>query len=104
MRAIGCLIAVAGFIGMPIAISATYLPLMGKLGRPSGFYYWPIVLAILAVLVGMSMYAFDLIRRESDIGSPGVDKRHEHQKKCPGCGTENPISQEYCLACGRSLE
>ena len=104
MRAIGCLIAAAGFIGMPIAISATYLPLMGKLGRPSGFYYWPIVLAILAVLVGMSMYACDLMRQES---KPGGSKRGNcdaNEKKCPGCGTRNPIEQEHCLACGRSLE
>jgi hypothetical protein len=104
MRTIGCLIAAVGFMGLPLAMSATYLPLMGKLGRPSGFYYWPIVLAILVVVVGMSMYAFDLIRRESDAGRSSLDRYHSKEKKCPDCGTRNPIGQKYCLACERPLD
>jgi hypothetical protein len=104
MRAIGCLIAAAGFIGIPISIAATYLPLMGSANAPSGFWYWPIVVPILAVLVGVSMYAFDLMRRESNAGASKCDRRDENEKKCPGCGTKNPIEQEHCAACGRSLQ
>ena len=104
MRAIGCLIAAAGFIGIPIAIMATYLPLMGAAEAPRGFWYWPIVLPILAVLVGVSVYYLDLIRRESDTGGSRLDRRDATEKKCPGCGTKNPIGQEYCPTCGRSLE
>ena len=101
MRAIGCLIAAAGLVCIPISITATYMPLMGAAEAPSGFWYWPIVLSVIVVLAGMSMYAFDLMRRESDAGG---FRRNENEKKCPGCGTENPIGQKYCAACGRSLE
>jgi len=104
MRAIGCLIAAAGFICTPISIVATYMPSMGAADAPSGFWYWPIVLPILAVLVGLSMYAFDLMHRESDAGGPKRDRHDENEKKCPGCGTKNPIGQKHCAACGRSLE
>jgi len=103
MRAIGCLMAAAGFIGIPFSIAATYLPLMGAPDAPSGFWYWPIVLPILAVVVGVSIYAFDLMRRESDAGGSKRDRRDENEEKCPGCGTKNPTGQEHCLASGRSL-
>ena len=104
MRTIGCLIAAGGFICIPISIYATYMPLMGAAEAPSGFWYWPIILSVVAVLVGMSTYAFDLMHRESDAGGPKRDWHDENEKKCPGCGTKNPSGQEHCAACGRSLE
>jgi hypothetical protein len=80
MRAIGCFIAAAGFICIPVSITATYMPLMGAAEAPSG-WYWPIVLSLLAVLIGMCMYAFDLMRRESDAGGSGRDRRGENEKR-----------------------
>ena len=103
MRAVGCLLAGAGIIGIPISIAATYLPLMGVADAPRGFWYWPIVLPILTLFVGMSMYAYDLMRRESKAGGSKRDNCDANEKKCPGCGTRNPIGQEHCLACGRSM-